>query len=171
MKCPIDGATLETITYEGIRIERCPECGGIWLDADELGHIVEAREKRFTQGERDALAQAKPVFGVPVDELDRELVSPKSGTKLKPVNYGGDSGIIINVCPNGEGIWLDACELESIQALVEGWEQKLPEDLAKHRELLDKVEMKQDLEDDVSYSRFGVINAIVNGIIDKVIMR
>jgi Zn-finger nucleic acid-binding protein len=36
------------------------------------------------------------------------------------VNYGGDSGIIVNRCPACGGVWLDRCELESIQTLVEG---------------------------------------------------
>ncbi len=36
LKCPKDGHDIATESFEGIQIERCPACGGIWLDAGEL---------------------------------------------------------------------------------------------------------------------------------------
>lgn len=36
MKCPKCGADLTTVDYEGIQIDKCPECLGVWLDAGEL---------------------------------------------------------------------------------------------------------------------------------------
>jgi len=39
MKCPKDGYDLESRDYHGVQIERCPQCGGIWLDAGELEAI------------------------------------------------------------------------------------------------------------------------------------
>lgn len=35
MKCPKDGADLVTEDYQGVQIDRCPECRGMWLDAGE----------------------------------------------------------------------------------------------------------------------------------------
>ena len=54
--------------------------------------------------------------------------------------------------------------------LVEGWEDKLPEDLQKYGSMLRDVEVKLDREDDVQVSRIpvvgGLINAMINGILD-----
>jgi Zn-finger nucleic acid-binding protein len=44
MKCPKDGHDLRSSEYQGVQIETCPNCGGMWLDAGEL-EIV-AKEDR-----------------------------------------------------------------------------------------------------------------------------
>ena len=36
MKCPKCGADLTTETLQGVQIDRCPECHGLWLDQGEL---------------------------------------------------------------------------------------------------------------------------------------
>lgn len=36
LKCPKCGGDLVSEDYQGVQIERCPEDGGIWLDAGEL---------------------------------------------------------------------------------------------------------------------------------------
>ena len=56
--------------------------------------------------------------------------------------------------------------LEKVQMLIEGWDDALPDDLAKHGAKLRDVAAKMDAEDDVSPSRFGFINLIINGILD-----
>jgi hypothetical protein len=39
MRCPKCGMQLEEIAYEGIRLDRCPGCEGIWLDSGELERL------------------------------------------------------------------------------------------------------------------------------------
>jgi uncharacterized protein len=39
MKCPRDGYDLESRSYHSVRIERCPQCGGVWLDVGKLEMI------------------------------------------------------------------------------------------------------------------------------------
>lgn len=41
MKCPTDNATLVMSERNGIEIDYCPECRGVWLDRGELDKIVE----------------------------------------------------------------------------------------------------------------------------------
>jgi len=36
MRCPKCGMELVEIDYKTIKIDKCSECGGIWLDAGEL---------------------------------------------------------------------------------------------------------------------------------------
>ena len=36
MRCPKCGMELIGIDYKGIEVDKCSECGGIWLDAGEL---------------------------------------------------------------------------------------------------------------------------------------
>ena len=41
MKCPIDSADLVMTERQGIEIDYCPKCRGIWLDRGELDKVIE----------------------------------------------------------------------------------------------------------------------------------
>ncbi len=41
MKCPIDQTTLQVTDRQGIEIDWCPTCRGVWLDRGELDKIIE----------------------------------------------------------------------------------------------------------------------------------
>lgn len=45
MKCPIDDSTLQMTDRQGIEIDYCPKCRGVWLDRGELDKIIEKVEK------------------------------------------------------------------------------------------------------------------------------
>lgn len=41
MKCPIDNTDLVMSDRQGIEIDYCPQCRGVWLDRGEIDKIVE----------------------------------------------------------------------------------------------------------------------------------
>lgn len=41
MNCPIDGTTLVMSDRQGVEIDYCPKCRGVWLDRGEIDKIVE----------------------------------------------------------------------------------------------------------------------------------
>jgi Zn-finger nucleic acid-binding protein len=41
MDCPIDGTQLMMSERQGIEIDYCPKCRGVWLDRGELDKIIE----------------------------------------------------------------------------------------------------------------------------------
>jgi uncharacterized protein len=41
MQCPVDGTTLVMSDRQGIEIDYCPQCRGVWLDRGEIDKIVE----------------------------------------------------------------------------------------------------------------------------------
>ena len=41
MACPVDGATLVMSERQGIEIDYCPQCRGVWLDRGELDKIID----------------------------------------------------------------------------------------------------------------------------------
>jgi len=170
MKCPNCQEILTTIDYEGVEIETCSSCHGEWLDSDELGKIVQLREVKFDEGTRRAIAEATAITGVKLENVDRDLTCPKCGGTTDAINYGSDSGIILDRCTQCHGFWLDNEELEKVQMLVEGWEDLLPDDLKEYSPMLHDIEVKLDEEDDVKLSRLpfvgGFINSVMNGIID-----
>jgi Zn-finger nucleic acid-binding protein len=45
VKCPIDQAELVMAERQGVEIDYCPKCRGVWLDRGELDKIVERAEQ------------------------------------------------------------------------------------------------------------------------------
>ena len=41
MKCPLDDSELVMTERQGIEIDYCPKCRGVWLDRGELDKIIE----------------------------------------------------------------------------------------------------------------------------------
>jgi Zn-finger nucleic acid-binding protein len=41
MLCPIDGTQLVMADRQGVEIDYCPQCRGVWLDRGELDKIIE----------------------------------------------------------------------------------------------------------------------------------
>ena len=66
MQCPVCDVTLSISSREGIEIDFCPQCRGVWLDRGELDKIIERagtslaptpeparREQRYDDRDRD----------------------------------------------------------------------------------------------------------------------
>ena len=50
MNCPVDGTTLVLAERNGIEIDHCPTCRGVWLDRGELDKIIDRAESFATPG-------------------------------------------------------------------------------------------------------------------------
>src|SRR5437773_12464948 len=53
MKCPKDGADLKEEMHGQAKVDLCPECGGMWLDAGELAlmqHVEKAGAQSLSRG-------------------------------------------------------------------------------------------------------------------------
>jgi len=62
MRCPVDGTTLALTDRNGVEIDYCPQCRGLWLDHGELDRIIdrtgsgarhENHERRHHDHDRD----------------------------------------------------------------------------------------------------------------------
>jgi hypothetical protein len=60
MKCPVDERELVMSDRQGIEIDYCPSCRGVWLDRGELDKLIErstesapARDDRGSRDEYD----------------------------------------------------------------------------------------------------------------------
>ncbi len=56
MKCPVDGAELVMTERQGVEIDYCPQCRGIWLDRGELDKIIERSAQHEAQYTRPSAA-------------------------------------------------------------------------------------------------------------------
>lgn len=59
MKCPNCDETLVMTDRQGVEIDYCPKCRGVWLDRGELDKIIE-RSAEFENNQQTTQQQAPP---------------------------------------------------------------------------------------------------------------
>lgn len=55
MKCPKCGADLEEAEYQHVKVDACPACRGMWLDAGEVEMIRHVKESSIDGFLRDLI--------------------------------------------------------------------------------------------------------------------
>lgn len=165
MNCPHCSTDLQSLAYEGVSILTCAECGGEFIAAEQMSHILRIRDQGFDASIVSAAAAARPSFAAPPREA-RSLCCPACHGTTDSVNYCGDTGVFVDRCRVCAGLWLDQSELERIQSILEHWEDAAPDqrravapEIRKARE----AALRKGVFDG---SRFAFVNAIVNRILD-----
>lgn len=80
MKCPHCQETLHMTHREGIEIDYCPECRGVWLDRGELDKLIERSESWSGGGQA---APAREEYREPQSEEYRDRDDRRSGAPQK----------------------------------------------------------------------------------------
>ena len=63
MNCPVDGSTLVMSERQGIEIDYCPECRGVWLDRGELDKLIEREPARSAAAPQSTGSRPKKKSG------------------------------------------------------------------------------------------------------------
>lgn len=166
----INGCGLMSQTfYEGVEIDICQSCAGVWLDAGEITSIVETRDRTWPVDVIRKVLSTTGKQGISLGEKNRNISCPKCRDNLPPVNYQNSSGIVVNSCQNGHGMWLDAGELAKIQIYMEQWDFIAKENSPKHQKILREIEKDHvetgDLQADTAPSGSTSINRYINRIV------
>ncbi len=77
MKCPVDGFDLVMTERQGVEIDYCPKCRGVWLDRGELDKIIERSSQIESQyisrpSEAPPPVQQRPQVVIVDDDDDYE---------------------------------------------------------------------------------------------------
>ncbi|MFC1746163.1 zf-TFIIB domain-containing protein, partial [Candidatus Riflebacteria bacterium] len=140
LKCPRCQTGLKNTVYEGIQIETCTSCEGEWLDFGELKKVIDTVEDTFTPEEMEMVESIDDNNFDVVDQSPDDLNCVNCrNQKLDRVQYASSTKVFIDKCPFCKGVWLDKGELESIQILVEEWDNKLEGDLNKYGKLARRI--------------------------------
>lgn len=73
MKCPVDGTELMMTDRQGVEIDYCPKCRGVWLDRGELDKIIDRSAHDHEAAlRRPAPQQAQPAHDQRYDPRYRD---------------------------------------------------------------------------------------------------
>lgn len=102
-KCRIE--TMKAETYEGIEIDRCPACSGMFFDRDELEEMLAGKMGNTA----DTL-----LFSATSDQMDTlTAMCPRCSREMTPMKGPGE--VRVDVCQRCRGIFLDQGELATLQ--------------------------------------------------------
>ncbi|WP_413851125.1 zf-TFIIB domain-containing protein [Albidovulum sp.] len=65
MQCPVDGTQLQMTERQGVEIDYCPKCRGVWLDRGELDKIIDRATPAAPTAEAGQPAATRPAPAQP----------------------------------------------------------------------------------------------------------
>ena len=100
-----------TLELEGVEIDYCTNCGGIWLDTGELELLLN------DPGKAKILLDS---FRIDSTSTERLKKCPICNKKMQKVVVGSSKPLLlIDKCRRGDGLWFDKGELQDIVARAE----------------------------------------------------
>ena len=70
MQCPVCDVTLSISSREGVEIDFCPQCRGVWLDRGELDKVIERAGAAIASAQ--AMSSEPPTGAPMLDPRDRD---------------------------------------------------------------------------------------------------
>lgn len=121
LSCPRCAGAMQAVgTNQGVEIDQCLECGGIWLDAGELEALVrpqvEVAAAAPTVSVRELRERMREVQ--PPEESVKYRDCPRCGQVMRRINFGTISGVIVDECRQ-HGVLLDPGELQAIETFLQ----------------------------------------------------
>ena len=107
MNCPRCNSELAVENHQGIEVDRCSNCQGMWLDYGELDQLED------TVFDQDEL-KGSLMF----HSFEGEMVCPRCGGRMQRFDYRAYS-LEIDFCEQGHGWWLDGGEERRVLELME----------------------------------------------------
>ena len=111
MKCPCCNVPTFVVEEQGIELDLCPDCRGVWFDRGEL-------ELLLGDGAQLEMSAAK------TDEKLRRC--PICRHKMDKVNIGPGRRVLIDVCSDSCGMWFDRTELAELSSDLSGAGWQVP---------------------------------------------
>ena len=106
MKCPNCSGALGEIDNEGVTLDFCSDCKGIWFDKGEVGDYFELSGDHPRRGEEDR------------EERPGGMDCPRCpGNGLTELRYAPPYALIVDYCGSCGGMWFDKGEVRVLYKL------------------------------------------------------
>ena len=160
-KCPRCWGALELLDIDGVKIDRCGSCRGIFLDKYELNRL-NALTSEAAECLNDGVAGHSTIQ---TPDASKKIKCLRCSSVMQTVNFSYTSGILIDHCPACESVWLDNGELAKILEFLKASESISEEESASYQNTLNEIKdsaNKQKESGFRSISSGGKMGSIVN---------
>ena len=129
--CPVCDEPLWIVELEGVEVDRCARCEGVWLDEGELEIVSRCdTQDPLMRVQREGEAYAEPAFRKPSAASPITATAdggagartrakrrcPRCSARMREVVMGSDRPVYVDRCPQGHGLWFDRDELGQLLA-------------------------------------------------------
>lgn len=125
MKCPVDNTELQETEYERrVMVDQCKTCDGMWLDRWELTAIQANKGKNYdaelakmpdlvNKSYMQAIEKNRPALNCP------KCAEAGNTVAMDRREHGYCSQILVDVCHDCQGVWLDKGEVQALEIFYE----------------------------------------------------
>jgi len=103
------------VEHHKIELDYCTSCRGVWFDAGELELLLESAGLEGVEPLLAGLASSTEA-----DSKEKKRKCPICIRKMKKVLVGQKPEILLDICPQGDGIWFDGGELAQMVGQLAG---------------------------------------------------
>ena len=109
MICPTCHEVMIVVEQDKIELDHCTKCFGVWFDSGELELMLE----RMGMGE-GSLSLNDILAALEAETAEKKRKCPICGQKMKKTAIGKEPQVLIDACPNGDGLWFDGGEVTQL---------------------------------------------------------
>ena len=120
LPCPSCPGDLTPAQVGGTAARECARCGGLWLDRATLDALNAGHARQESVLAHSATTAAR------AEGQERARRCPVCGTLMGRRNYGRESGVAVDACPE-HGTWFDADELQHVVRFMQLRAASLPD--------------------------------------------
>ncbi len=127
MICPTCNSDMIVVEHNRIELDYCTNCRGVWFDSGELELLLESMNLEGTD-----LFLGNILDSTEAKSSEKKRRCPVCRRKMNKTTIGQDPEVLIDVCPQGDGLWFDGGEVGDLIRQVaekpsqrEGSQQKL----------------------------------------------
>ncbi|MBY0451106.1 MAG: zf-TFIIB domain-containing protein [Cyanobacteria bacterium] len=153
--CPQCQEPLAAKDFYGVEVDTCAINGcGTWFDYHEMDAIAHSADLAEIDSAFEGEFKARP----PIEAIknDKPYRCPHHKIDMNRYEWSYGSGIVLDSCPECNGIWADAGELEAYTAAVLKAETEKPEMTFAIKGELDLAESQVRNHLDDAYQKFAV---------------
>ena len=115
MICPACKSDMIVVEHHNIELDYCPGCHGVWFDAGELELLLESAGLEGLEPLLASLAGSAEARSA-----EKKRRCPICVKRMGKTVIGGEPGILIDVCQQGDGLWFDGGELAQLVGQLAG---------------------------------------------------
>jgi Zn-finger nucleic acid-binding protein len=121
MLCPIDNVVCDPLQLQGLEIDVCPKCQGVWMEQDEVRKLVRYLSIPEYSNVDEILNnwEASEHLGTAPKDFwsEGKFQCPKEGAQMQKHYFAG-SNIGVDQCHVCKGFWLEGGELQAVAKYV-----------------------------------------------------
>ena len=106
MICPVCKTDMIDVEHDRIELDYCVKCKGVWFDSNELELLLEKINLR-----NSSLSISELLNKIDSKITEDKRKCPVCRKTMGKVVIGDDSQTVIDICPNGDGLWFDGGEV------------------------------------------------------------